>query len=86
MRKKGVYILYDRIGELYGEFPFPAINDNDAKRGFIKFLENAEKIRPMDFMLFRIGIYDRVDGKLIPEKEPVMLMTGMDYKKKGGKV
>lgn len=86
MRFKSLYCTYDRVAMLYGDSVFPAWNDDDAKRGFAQFLKsNSENIRPHDYQLVRLGVYDRVDGAIILDdlqgQKHVFICSGQDIVK-----
>lgn len=81
MRKRNAYVVYDQVAEVYGEWMFAAMNDNDAKRAFITFLEKGD-VRREDVILYGIGTYDRVDGVFKGYDIPNMVISGIDVGRK----
>lgn len=61
MRFKNLYCTYDRVAMVYGENLFTAYNDEEAKRAFHGHMLK-QVLRPQDFILMRVGKYDRMDG------------------------
>lgn len=83
MRKIEIYTVYDNISELYHNSLIYAHNDNDAKRGFIEALKKHN--RPQDLILFHVGQYDRVDGKIKSNNLPRLVLSGIDIGKENEK-
>ena len=81
MRKRNAYIIYDQVAEVYGEWLFPALNDKDAKRAFVDFV-NSGKVRREDVILYEVGSYDRIDGVIKGYDIPKMIMSGIDVGRK----
>ena len=70
MRVKQMYCSYDKVAMMYAENVFLAWNEEDAKRQFSHFIQQAQdKINPHDFMLLHLGSYDRVEGSITSIKE-----------------
>lgn len=79
MRKIHMYSIYDLVSEVFSEFPFPGVNDNDAIRGFTNGVNAPEnKTNPLDYSLYNIGVYDRITGNIETHKEPKLLITGRE--------
>jgi hypothetical protein len=82
MRQLNVYSIYDAKAKFYG-VPFYFETDELAIRVFGDAVnadpEKSEMAKhPFDFMLFRIGVYDKVDGTITGEKSPIPVSQGKD--------
>lgn len=84
MRKLSLYVVYDSIAELFHDKIIYAYNDNDAKRGFGEGI-NQKGIRYQDLSLYKLGIYDRVDGVICALSKPKLIITGLDMKREVNK-
>ncbi|AXH74819.1 MAG: nonstructural protein [Microviridae sp.] len=66
--QKSVYAVYDCKAQIFGN-PFFALNDGVALRDFsTAATDPASTIsqHPVDFSLFKIGMYDDFKGQLMP--------------------
>lgn len=60
--------------------PIVEMNDQTAIRGFAYAINQNEGLMnfsPKDYDLYRIGEFDAEKGILIPEKVPVLVMSGV---------
>lgn len=60
--------------------PIVEMNDQTAIRGFAYAINQNEGLMnfsPKDYDLYRIGEFDTEKGILIPEKVPVLVMSGV---------
>lgn len=78
MRTKGLYVTYDNVSKVFGSMVFPAYNHDDALRGFTQLISKNTDIRKDDLSLYYLGLYDRIDGKIIPSKEAELIKHGRD--------
>lgn len=81
MRTRRLYSTYDRVARVFGPFMFPAENDEDAKRGFQRFVTNGQEINKDDYELYYLGEYDRIDGVVKGLDEPghEFIIAGKDF-------
>lgn len=81
MRKVKLYGIYDKVAMMFGEMPFKAINEDDAKRAFIGLIQegnNQIAKNPHDYILVEIGEYDRIVGKVSGYDITKNVMTGAE--------
>lgn len=66
----GLYSIYDRKSKVYSNI-FSCLNDNVAWRQFsisVNTDDNMMSLFPADYQLVRVGYFDNIDCKLIPEE------------------
>lgn len=62
--------------------PFFAPTHGVAERSFVEALKSPETPMgkyPEDFALWCLGKFDEVSGVLVPEAQPVMMVTGSQF-------
>lgn len=76
-----MYTIYDVKSEAYG-LPFFAINDSVAVRIVSQSAEDSELGKwPEDFMVCRLGEYNKHDGSFDLEKVPFSLGTVLSLRR-----
>lgn len=72
-----VYTIYDKVSKVFGDFVFKALNHDDAKRSFFRFLSDRKELDVEDYSLYYVGTYNRVKGTIFGLKEPDLIAKGM---------
>ncbi len=68
--KHNTYSVFDQASGLYSP-PVYELSDDTARRSFGQLAQNAEHPigqHPKDYTLFRVGIFDDVNGKMHDEQ------------------
>ena len=87
MRKVNLYAIRDNVGDFFNN-PSCFMNDEIAIRSFHDLVNAGESEvanHPSDFALFRLGVFDKIDGTVKAEKDPVRVCSGIDVHTKGDK-
>lgn len=76
--KVNLYAIHDAGAKAYMP-PFPMQNDNLAIRSFQQAVQTQEHIQqhPIDYSMFRIGVYDDETAILSPEAPPELICTAI---------
>ena len=86
MRKKEMFSIYDAVAMVFSQFPFPAANQADATRAFAQAINSPDSDfgkNPLDYVLYSIGEYDMIDGKVTGwETGPKKVCSGVDVFRK----
>lgn len=82
--KLTMYSLLDGKSKVYSK-PFYANNDGEALRSFADAVNNKDLLcgkYPEDFSLFRVGVWDDVDGFVTSsDAVPFYIAKGIDFVK-----
>lgn len=85
MLRQRFYSILDTKAEAYSP-PFLAMNDAVASRMFSNSVNQEETTQlfhhPEDFVLFCIGEFDALEGKLSGLDAPLAVARGIDLKRK----
>ena len=76
--KAGLFSVYDVKTEAYLP-PFVALTFGEAERRFKDLVDSPDTLfhrHPGDFMLFKVGDFDSVDGSVSPVTEQVRVQLG----------
>ena len=60
--------------------PICDMSDQSAVRGFAYAINNKDgmmNFSPKDFDLYKVGMFDTEKGVIVPEKVPVLVVSGM---------
>lgn len=75
--KTNLYSIEDRLTS-HHMTPFPAQNDDVAKRMAISGAKNKDSLigaNPSDFAVYKLGVYDDNAGTITGEPKPVFICT-----------
>ena len=77
--KVNIYSIHDSKAQAYGQ-PFLLHTDGLATRSYIQAVTKQDSLyakNPLDYTLFRIGVYDDETSLIKSEAPPEMLLTAM---------
>jgi len=82
MNSANAYTILDTKSKIYNQ-PHFLINDAVAIRQFQLVTQDKDSIiskYPEDFRLYRVGQFDMLTGKIVPEEAPVEIAHGLTFK------
>lgn len=71
----GIYSIFDNVASVFNK-PFTELNDNTAKRAFIRAIEKQPDKN--DYVLYYCGSFDDSSGCIVVEKNARKIMSGFD--------
>ncbi|QXP08657.1 MAG: nonstructural protein [Arizlama microvirus] len=83
MNTVNAYCVLDRKAKIYNT-PYFIMNDAVAIRQFSMVVNGQDSMVakfPEDYILYRVGSFDMLEGKINPEPFPVEVTTGNKVKK-----
>lgn len=76
-----LYSVYDKVAMKYGPI-FQAVNAGTATRQFRRLIDDVGEHSRNDFILFLIGKFDDVTGKIMSCDQPVLMVKSEDFVRK----